>query len=395
MITSWPDQAIETARTANDDAAQAARPGNEHARALSNVLLATVPLLFVAVMMWSVVHGRFAALDFRYAYWSGGHRVLTGASPYLWTASQFRRGVAFVYPALSAVMFAPTTLLSRSEGAVIFTLVSACVAPATLALLRVRDWRVYAVTLVWLPVCAGWLTANESLFMALGLAGVWRWRERPAVAGFLTAAMISLKPIMWPLVIWLLVTRRWRASVQTLAWGVLLNLAAWSVVGFSQIGSYLHAVSADTQAGWREGFGIPALLGYLGAGRTEGIAVMIIVTAALLVALLHSGLVRRNEVHALTLTVTLAIVSSPLLWSHYLALLLVPMALLRPRLHWLWLLPVPMWICPPDVRAQLWQVAYFWLAGGVMLTLLASQAVRLTAPASRLLRRPSLMQARA
>lgn len=395
MITSWPDQAVGNPRTADDEAARTARRGKEHARALGNVLLATVPLLFMAVLMWSVVHGRFAALDFRYAYWSGGHRALTGASPYLWTASQFRRGVAFVYPALSAVMFAPTTLLSRSAGAVIFTLVSACVAPLTLALLRVRDWRVYAVTLVWLPVCAGWLTANESLFMALGLAAVWRWRERPGIAGFLTAAMISLKPIMWPLVIWLLITRRWRASAQTLAWGVVLNLGAWSVVGFSQIGSYLHAVSADTQAGWREGFGIPAVLGHLGAGRTEGIAVMIVVTAALLVALLHSGLVRHNEVHALTLTVALAIVSSPLLWSHYLALLLVPMALLRPRLHWLWLLPVPMWICPPDVRAQLWQVGYFWLAGGVTLRRLTAQAAGLTATASRRLQLPRLTQVRA
>ena len=94
-----------------------------------------------------------------------------------------------------------------------------CVAPATLALMRVRDWRVYLVTLVWLPVCAGWLTGNESLVMALALAGVWRWRDRPGVAGFLTAAAISLKPILWPLAVWLLVTRRWRASAQTLGWG--------------------------------------------------------------------------------------------------------------------------------------------------------------------------------
>ena len=71
------------------------------------------------------------------------------------------------------------------------------------------------------------------------------------------------------------------------------------------------------------------------------------------------------------------------------------MALLRPRLDWLWLLPVPMWVCPPDARAQLWQVAFFWIAGGVMLTLLAAQAARLTSPAARLLRLPSLTQVRA
>lgn len=348
--------------------------GNPHARALSDVLLAAVPALFVAVLIWSDVHGPFSALDFRHAYWSAGHRVLSGQSPYIWTLAQIRAGVAFVYPALSAVVFAPTALLAPSVGAVVFTLVGVCVAPATLALLGVRDWRVYAVALVWLPVCAGWLTANESLFMALGLAGVWRWRDRPGVAGFLVAAMISLKPLMWPLVLWLIATRRWRASAHSLVWGVLLNAVAWSLVGFDQVGSYLHAVSVDASSSWRLGFGVPALLGHLGAGRTAGIALMVILSAALIAAVLHSGLVRGNQVQALTLAVLLAIISSPLLWSHYLALLLVPLALLRPRFNWLWALPVAMWVSPPDVRAHLWQVAVFWTAGGLMLTALLLQA---------------------
>jgi hypothetical protein len=206
---------------------------------------------------------------------------------------------------------------------------------------------------------------------------------------------MALKPLLWPLALWLLATRRWRASVQTLAWGLLLNAVAWSVVGFGDIGSYLHAVSADTDAQWRTGFGVPALLGHFGAGRTGGMAVMMIASAVLVVAILHSGLARRHEVQALTLTVALALVSSPLMWDHYLALLIVPLAILRPRLDWLWFLPVLMWICPPDVRAHLWQVAAFWLAGGVMLTALSLQAARLSAPSSRLFGIPWLTQARA
>jgi alpha-1,2-mannosyltransferase len=387
MIAASPDR--------NDAAIRSTSDPNPHARAVSNILLATVPVLLVVLMAWSLLHDRFSALDFRDAYWFGGHRVLAGQNPYLWTAAQFRGGAAFVYPALSAVLFAPTALLSRSGGSLVFTLLSACVAPATLALLRVRDWRVYAVTLVWLPVYAGWLTANESLFMALGLAGAWRWRDRPGVAGFLIAAMISLKPLLWPLALWLLATRRWRASAQTLVWGLVLNVVAWSIVGFGDIGSYLHAVSADTRAEWRLGFGIPALLGHLGVGRTAGMAVMLITSAVLIAAVLYSGLARRREVLAMTLTVALALVSSPLLWNHYLALLIVPLAILRPRLDWLWFLPVLMWICPPNVRAHLWQVAAFWLAGGVMLTALSLRAARLGAPSSRLFGMSWLTEARA
>lgn len=344
------------------------------AGALSDVLIGPVPLLIVAVMMWIVLHGPVPAFDFRFAYWSAGHRVLIGESPYTWTAAQYRGGFAFVYPALSALAFAPTALIARSVGAVVFTLVTAFLAPATLALLGVRDWRVYGVTLVWLPICAGWLTANESLFLMLGLAGVWRWRERPGIAGLLTAVMISLKPIMWPVMLWLLVTRRWRASAETVLYGLLLNVVAWSVVGFGQLGAYLHATAKDTAVAWRTGFGVPALVGHLGAGRTVGIALMLALAVALVVATVYSGFVRRNEVQALTLTVALTLVASPLVWGHYLTLLLVPLALLRPRLNWLWIVPVLMWVCPPDVRVHLWQAAFFWLAAGLMLTVLVADA---------------------
>jgi hypothetical protein len=245
------------------------------------------------------------------------------------------------------------------------------------------------VTLVWLPVCAGWLTANESLFMALGLAGAWRWRDRPGLAGFLTAAMISLKPLLWPLALWLLATRRWRASAHTLVWGILLNALAWWVVGFGEIGSYLRAVRADTDSGWRLGFGVPAVLGHLGEGRTAGVALMVLLSVALVAALLHSGLVRGNQVEALTLTVALAIVSSPLLWGHYLALLLVPLALRRPRLDWTWVLPVLLWVAPPDVHVHLWQAVVFWIVAGLIFL-----ALLLGAPKRRMsLPRPSWRQA--
>jgi alpha-1,2-mannosyltransferase len=347
------------------------------ARALGNVLVGPVALLIVVVMMWAVLHGPVSAFDFRFAYWSAGHRVLAGLSPYHWTLVQYRKGYAFVYPALSAIVFAPLALLPKAFGTVLFTLVSAALTPIALALLRVRDWRVYGITLLWMPVCAGWMTANESLFLMLGLTCMWRLRDRPGAAGFLTAAMISLKPLMWPLALWLLCTRRWRASAHMLGYGLGLNIAAWWLVGFDQIGSYLHAMSIDTDVAWRTGFGVPALLGYLGAGRTAGIALMLILSAALVAAIVHSGLVKRDQIQALALTLALAIVSSPLVWNHYLVLLIVPLALLRPRLNWLWALPVLLWVAPQDVRVHLWQAAVFWtVVSTILVALVMRPALR-------------------
>jgi hypothetical protein len=333
-----------------------------------------VAVAAIAATLGNVLRGGGVAFDYHYAYWLAGHRVLNGLSPWIWSPKQFSDGVAFVYPALSAVTFAPLALLPRDGTSVLFVLVCFALAPITLWLLRVRDPRVYVVTLISLPVFGGWQTANETLFLLLGLACLWRWRDRPVVAGFLAAAMLSLKPLMWPLVIWLLATRRWRASGWTLAWGVLLNLMAWSIVGFGQIKAFLHAASADTSDSWRTGFGVPALFSHLGLGLTSGCVAMLVLSAALVVLVCHTGLRQHNEIRALTLTVALALVSSPLLWSHYVALLIVPLALLRPRFDWVWVVPLLLWVSPMSWTVHLWQWLFVWVAVGSMIVALVRQA---------------------
>jgi hypothetical protein len=39
-------------------------------------------------------------------------------------------------------------------------------------------------------------------------------------------------------------------------------------------------------------------------------------------------------------------VASPLVWLHYFALLIIPVALTRPTLSWPWLLPLALIVCP-------------------------------------------------
>jgi hypothetical protein len=39
-------------------------------------------------------------------------------------------------------------------------------------------------------------------------------------------------------------------------------------------------------------------------------------------------------------------VLSPIVWLHYLVLLFVPVAILRPKLSWPWLVPVLLWVTP-------------------------------------------------
>jgi hypothetical protein len=353
-------------------------------------VLLPAALTVVAVMAWRLLlRGPSVAFDFQYAYWPAGHHVLLGLSPYAWTHTQIVNRVEFVYPALSAVLFAPLALIGRSAGSVLMMLLAIALVPATLRLLCVRDTRVYGVALLWLPVYGAWQTANETVFMMFGLACVWRWRERPLVAGFLTAAMLSLKPVLWPLFLWLLVTRRWRASISTLCFALALNLAAWSVIGFGQIGRYLSAVSADTKAGWRVGYGVPALLGHFGAGLTAGAVVMLALSLVLAAAVLHAAVIKRDELRALALTVALALASSPLVWSHYLVFLLVPLAVARPRLHWGWLLPVLLWCSPVGAAVHTWQALAVWAVSGTLIWVTARRRDDAGADARAWLRAPA------
>jgi alpha-1,2-mannosyltransferase len=342
--------------------------------ALVNILLGPVALAVFGALLYYVLSGANPAFDFRHAYWAAGHRVIAGESPYKWTPHQFRVGLAFVYPALSALVFAPLSLASRTFGSVLSTFTCIGLVPATLWILRVRDWRVYGITVMWLPVFGAWQTANETMFLVFGLACLWRYRDRPLAAALLTAAMISLKPLLWPLALWLLATRRWRASGYTLACGIAFNLIAWSLVGFGQVSAYLHATAVDMDDSWRTGYGLPALAGHLGLGRPVGEAALVGLSAILIVAVMYAAFIKRRETEALILAIALALISSPLVWSHYFALLLVPLALLRPRLNWLWALPVLMWVCPPDFTTHAWQAVIIWLSGGTVLTVLARQA---------------------
>ena len=45
----------------------------------------------------------------------------------------------------------------------------------------------------------------------------------------------------------------------------------------------------------------------------------------------------------------------------YCVLLLMPLALLRSRLSWVWLLPILMWVCPPAYPVHRWQAIVYWI----------------------------------
>lgn len=344
------------------------------ARAAQHLLFGLVPVVATLFLVAYQFKIHAVALDFHVAYYPAARRLLDGLSPYALSRSAVAHGYGFVYPALSAVLMVPLALIGRSAAQAIYMLACIACVPATLLTLRVRDWRIYGLVLLWLPVFVGWQGGNVTLPLMLIAALTWRHRASPAVAGLLVALAISVKPFVWPLWIWLVATRRFRAAGLALAWGVAVNLVAWALVGYGQIGRFLELSGQDASALWRQGYGVPAVAHHLGLGRVAGGALLLGLALALLVAVLARGFGRgSNDRHAdrdsraLTLAVALMLVASPLVWVHYFALLLVPLAVRRPRLGPVWALPLLMWPLPPRQPVHGWEEALAWAIAAVCL----------------------------
>ena len=139
-----------------------------------------------------------------------------------------------------------------------------------LRLAGVRDWRVYAAALVMPPVVGSLFYGAVDLLLLLGLAACWRWRDSAGKAGCALGAIIALKLIALPLVLWFVATRRWRAAGLSLAVAGALAVAGWAVVGLGEIGSYPHLLSLLTDIESARGFSAVAFASAFGAGASHG-----------------------------------------------------------------------------------------------------------------------------
>lgn len=316
--------------------------GSSWLRAAEHVTFGISPLIVTGWVLTFVWAHNFNGPDFRLQYWLAAHHVLGGQSPYpALTVSPGK--FAFPYPAPTAFLFVPFALFGSGMASMLFTGICIALPLLTLRVLGVRDWRLYGMVLLLQPVVAGWENANLSIPLTFGLAVVWRYRNVPVVAGALAALLMSVKLFMWPIVIWLLATRRWAAATVAIAGAVAINAVAWGVIGFNEIHLFIRVSEFVTRQYERTGYGLIALLMHLGAPPTVASVVAVTAACALAVGCVVVGRAGRDQT-ALLLAVSLMLVASPLVWSHYFTVMIVPLALARPRLGPLWALQLPLWL---------------------------------------------------
>jgi alpha-1,2-mannosyltransferase len=302
-----------------------------------------LPIVVLALVFASAIGDDSDAIDFR-QYYRAGEAILAGENPYpdedaLLTAS----GKPYPYPPLPALLSIPLTVVPLDVVEVLVMSLQVILVLAILYVLGVRDWRCYGVALLWPPVISAVQTGNVTLWLALAAAVLWRYRERtvPASAGL--GVTLGVKVLLWPLLVWLVATRRWASAVSACAIGALLLLGSWAAIGFDGLRDYPDLLRRLEQTVGDDAYVISNLAEKLGASARVADVLWLAAGIALLAAcwfLARHG----DERSSFVVAMGAALALSPLVWLHYFALLLVVVCLASTRLAPIWFVPLAMFV---------------------------------------------------
>jgi hypothetical protein len=364
--------------------------GHALRRVRGPVLLLLVPLAFAALDL-AYGHGSVdVGFDFRGTLWEPARALLDGAPMYPEPArAAVEIGNPAVYPPFAILLTAPLALLSASAASWVWFAALAAAVLASMWIVGVRDWRCLVLALTSPVVLQGLYWGNLTLALLLPLALAWRYRERAPIAGVAVGAAVAAKLIAWPLVVWLLVTKRYRAALWAATSAFVLVVGSWAVVGFDGIRDY-PALLRETQDVYAtRSDSIAGVLGGLGGSVTLAVACCWLAGLALVALAVWVARREDGDRKAFALLVAATIVASPIAWPNYAALLLVPIAVTWPRLAPAWFFGYAIWLAgllpkpeagdapprPQGVPAMVWDLSHATPAAGKALGIVATVLV--------------------
>jgi glycosyl transferase family 87 len=319
--------------------------------------LGTISAGLLALILTTLAFRTYHLFDFR-VFWDAGHRLLTGERLYPSDAalSENTRDY-FVYPPVVAFAFAPLSMIPYTIAATLYAV--ACVAAifASLRILGVTDWRCYAVLPFWMPVLQAVGLGTIAPLLTLTLAIAWRYRDRRFVSAAALGLAIASKLFLWPIVFWLIATRRYRRALETIAVTAAAILIPWAALGFRDFAEYPHVLRLLVSNELPTSFSTRALAEMLGFAQAALALQLICVVAVFALARRQEG-----DRRAFSAAIFAALALSPLVWIHYYLLLIVPIAIASRRLRAIWLLPVLAFWPFPDNLYSVWPVLLVSLA---------------------------------
>jgi hypothetical protein len=320
---------------------------------LHAVLLAGVAIATVVTLAANSHSGQYG-FDFD-GIWRAAHAIMHGANPYpAPNPARFAlTGNPYVLPPVAGLVTAWFVSLPFIMAMLLCNV--ACVASlvGALWLVGVRDWRIYLISLCSFPFVSSLVLGQPDGVLALLAAVAWRYRDswRAAAA---VALLIAIKILAWPLLLWLLFTRRFRQAATAALGAGLLLVVSWALISFHSLTDYPQLLSADAKAFATRSHSIAALLEALGCSAAS--ADVLAVAAAGVIAIMIVWRASDRDLAGFTAALSFGLLCSPILWSHWLVLLLVPLAIRRPQLHPTWFIVAALWLSPTENPANIAQL---------------------------------------
>lgn len=311
--------------------------------------LAFPAAIFVGCAYFLFRLGQFG-LDFD-AYLSGCRALIDGHSPYQpeELRAVLRHGggvdvVAPVYPPLTLILFAPFLLLPHSLAVTLFVGIDLLCVLAVPRVLGVSGWRASALVSLTGAGAIAVVFGSVTPLLMLGLAWLWRVRDRDGAAAATVAVLVAAKLFLWPLALWLVLRGRVRAGAYAALLACALVAVGFLPLGIDGVRDYATTLGLLARIDETHGYSVVALT--LIAGHSVQLGTVFAFVAASLLALLAVAAQRRgDELLAFTFAILVAFAATPIVWAHYFLLLLVPLIVRAPvpSVRWLVVLPlVPM-----------------------------------------------------
>ena len=310
------------------------------------LFLGVIPVVALVLALWAYAGDDRLALDFHHELYRQADAVVDGHDVYESPGADLSDRANLLWPMAAVLPVVPLTVVPAGAADWLATALVIAALVGALWALEIRDWRVYGVVLLWPATIEAIQTANASLPLTLLVALMWRYREHAVPAGLVLGYGIAVKLFLWPLAVWLALVGRVRAAVVA---AVAAAASLLLLLPFIGIAEYVRLLRRLGDTFEHETYTPFALLTDLGVPDTAARAV----TVALGLGVLALAWRRRS----LGLAIAAALVLSPIVWRHFFVLLLVPLALSRPRFDVVWLIPIGLWVGDGTFNGAPWQTA--------------------------------------
>jgi alpha-1,2-mannosyltransferase len=331
------------------------------------------------LVVLAAVSGGTFGYDFL-AYHQAAQRVLTGGHLYDLSVEAAGGFGLFYYPPPFALAIVPFTILPGPAAAWVWLALSVAMLIAAIAVMPVRTdvrWATLLLAGLCWPVAYALKLGQVGPLLLLLFAIGWRWLDRPIVVGGIAAAgaLVKIQPGL--VLVWALLTGRFRTVAVGLV--ILLIAAAAATLVLGGIGvwrDYVALLRNVTEPITTPHNFTPGAAAYQ-AGLALGPATAIqVVSSGLVVAIVLVAAARTSADASYLVTVAASQLLSPVLWDHYAMLLLLPVAWLLNRRQW-WAAAIPLVtsavLLVPGLPAAIYPLSFWACLLGVLVSGMAAR----------------------